>query len=1046
MKHFFDTIVRYVLRNRKVILTVSMIVFLYGAYVTVTSPVDILPDLNRPTVTIFTEAQGLATEEVEVLVTRPIESVMNGATGVQRVRSISSSGLSLIFVEFDWGQNIFTARQMVAEQLQAVSLPEGVFSRLGPISSIMGEIQLVGIRSMSGKLSSMDLRNITDWTIRPKLLSIPGVAQVTVIGGQIQEYQIRIDPVKLANLRLTIEDVEQKLTSLVDNLSGGLITDDESEYPVRIIGRTKDIGVLGNAVITESEGTPILLNDIAIIDIGPQIAPRGDASINGTPGIIVSITKRPNANTLELTATLRETIIALSASLDPDIELVPDLFVQEKFIRTGIDNVLSSTRDAAIMVIIILLVFLGNLRALSITLLALPLSFIIAILILRLFDISINVMTLGGLAVAVGELTDDAVIGVENASRWLRENYHRSPEKRLSVFEIILRASSEVRGSVIFATVLVVIVFLPLFALSNIEGRLLAPLGFSYIIALLASAIVAVTVSVILSFYLLPGSKLVKHGLETGCVKWLKSVAEPIIRWSIKHPYNGIILAGISILLTGILMLQAGKEFLPAFNEGTLTIGITLRPGSSLAKSNELGSRIEKVILEVPGVTTTARRTGRAEEDEHANGVNISELEVDIDIEKRPKDMIIADIRKAIATIDTQEANISIGQPISHRIEHILSGVRAPLVVKVFGTDQQELEHIAETIRALLSEIPGTLNPLVEKEVSVPQITITPLRQRVAQYGLSFGELTDMLETLLAGKEIGRIIDGNASYRLTIRLQENDIASVDRLRALLIHTPKGTTITLAEIADIRLAEGQNSISHDNGQRRLVVSSGILGGDSVGIIETLKGRVAREITLPQGYFIEYEGSYKSQQDSSRRLMFFGILALIGVVTVLYWKFRSVSFVAQILVNVPVTYLGAMIGVFITGNIISLASLVGLISILGLAARNGILLIEHWLHMAVEEGMPFGEDLIVRGSLNRIVPMLMTSLTSILALIPLLTAADEPGKELLYPLAVTMFGGLIASTMVEILVRPGLFKLFGEKPILKAVALAHVNKSS
>jgi HME family heavy-metal exporter len=1033
----FDFIVGQVLKNRMFVLLGSAALMMYGIYVTVNLPVDILPDLNRPTVTIFTEAEGFAAEEVELLVSTPIESVMNGAPGVQRVRSISASALSLVFVEFEWGQDIYIARQIVSEKIQAASLPEGVETQLGPISSIMGEIQLIGISSKNGETNPRQLRNIAEWTIRPKLLTVSGVASVTLIGGEIQEYQIKIDPVKLSNYRLTISEVEEKIQAIVENKSGGYISTDTVEYPVRIIGRTSDIELLANTVVAQHENTFVLLKDVARIEIGSQAVPRGDASVNNKPSVIASITKQPGINTLELTEKIEAALASLKPSLGEDIEIHSDLFKQEKFIRNGIDNVIGATRDGAILVILILILFLGNLRALTITLVALPFSFITAIVILQAFGIGINVMTLGGLAVAIGELTDDAVVGVENTIRWLKDHQRENHLKHLSVLEVILKASSQVRGSIVFSTLLVIIVFTPLFALGNIEGRLLAPLGLSYIIALIASTIVAMTISVVMCYYLLPNSKMITEGLETRFVKWIKRKAEPIIRWNIRNAKIGLIIAAVSFVLTSILVLQAGKEFLPPFNEGTLTIGVASPPGSSLEHSNQLGQRIEAALLQIPGVKSTARRTGRAEEDEHANGVEVSELEVDIDLSERKKDDIIGDVKASLSQIDLRGANVTIGQPISHRIEHILSGVRAPLVIKLFGSDLDELRTYADKIRDILEEIPGTLNPVVDQEVKVPQVTITPDRERAAQYGFTFGELTDAIETILAGEEIGRILDGNKSYKLILRLDEGRLQDVSQLKHLPLYTPQGISIPLSAVADIREIEGRNSISHDNGQRRLVISSGILDGDSVTIIETLKERIQKEITLPQGYFLSYEGSYQSQQESTRSLLFFTILAFIGILLVLYYKFRSVSFVLQILANIPVTYLGAMIGVLLTGNVISLASLVGLISILGLAARNGILLIEYWVYQATEEGIPFGEELIVRGSLNRLVPMLMTALTSILALIPLLLSPDQPGKELLYPLAVTTFGGLIVSTLVEIIIRPGMFKMFGEKPLLKAV---------
>lgn len=1032
--HFFNQFVSWVLKNRIMVLLLSILLFLYGAYVTINSPVDILPDLNRPTVTIFSEAGGFATEEVETQVSRPIENIMNGATGVERTRSISAAGLSLVFVEFSWDQDIYIARQIVSEKLQSTSLPEGVESKLGPISSVMGEIQLAGLSSKSGRTSPRELRNLADWTIKQKLQTVTGVASVTVLGGEIEEYQVKVDPAKLANVQMTINELDTVLAGISENKSGGFLTSDTLEYPIRIIGRTTDIKTLGETVIAQHEGTPVFLKDVATVEIGSQLAPRGDSAINGEPGVLLSITKQPGANTLELTKRIDATLEEMQESLGDDIELHADLFKQEKFISTGIENLIEITRDAAILVAVILILFLGHWRAVGITLFALPFSFVVTILILRWFGIDINVMTLGGLAVAVGELTDDAVVDVENTIRWFREQKKKAAP--LSIFQTVLRASSEVRGSIVFSTVLIVLVFLPLLALGGIEGRLLAPLAISYIMALIASTIVAMTVTAVMCYYLIPNSKLVEREHETWTARFFQKLAKPIIIWNIRRPMVGVSIACIATILTGILIAQAGKEFLPPFNEGSLTIGVTLPPGSSLEKSQEISANVEKAILSSEGVLSVARRTGRAEEDEHANSINVSEFEVDIEI-KRGKNSIIQDIKANLAKTDLGNANVSIGQPISHRIEHILSGVRAPLVIKLFGPDLDALERYGNQIRELLASIPGTLNPVVEQEVNVPQIVITPQRARIAQYGFTFDEFTEILEVALGGKEIGKILDNNKTFKFLLRLDEQSTRDPERIGQLLLKTPLGTSVPLSEVADVRIAEGRNSISHDNGQRRLVISSGILNGDSVTIIETLKKKVSETLQLPQGYFVSYEGTYKSQQESSQTLLIFAVLSFLGIIGALYYKFRSFSFVFQVLVNVPVTYLGAMVAIALTGNVISLASLVGLISLLGLAARNGILLIEHWLYKATEEGVPFSEDLIVAGSLNRLTPMLITSLSAMLALLPLLFSPDKPGLEMLYPISVTIFGGIFASTLVEIIIRPGMFKLLGKKPLGKAV---------
>ncbi len=1036
--NLFDRFIRLVLTHRVAVLVGATLFLIYGSYITVTSPVDILPDLNRPTVTIFSEAEGFATEEVETLVSMPIESVMNGAPDVERVRSISTPGLSLVFVEFGWGKDIYVARQIISEKLQSAKLPPGVESQLGPISSIMGETQLVGVTSKTGETSARDLRTLADWTIRPKLLTISGVAQVTVLGGEIQEYQVLVDPVKLANAQMTIAELEEKLASISENKSGGFVATDTTEYPIRILGSSADVELLGNTVIAEHEGTLVYLRDIAKVLKGAQVNPRGDASVNGKPGIILSITKQPGVNTVDLTKRVDAALASLQVGLGKDVEIHPDLFKQEKFIENGIDNVVEATRDAALFVILVLIFFLGfkNWRAILITLLALPFSFVSAIVILRWLGIDINVMTLGGLAVAVGELVDDAVVSVENTIRWFKENHSRN--KPLSAYEVVVRASSEVRGSIIFSTVLVVLVFFPLLSLSNIEGRLLAPLAIAYIVALLSSTLVAMTITVILSFYLLPRAKHLWEQKETWIIRLLKRFVEPIIRWNIRRPHVGVTIILLSMVVTTLMFLRAGKEFLPPFNEGSLTIGLSLPPEASLAKSIEIGSSAEQALLRIDGVKSVARRTGRAEEDEHANGVNVSDLEVDIDLAVRKKDDIIADINKSFASLNLQGANVSIGQPISHRIEHLLSGVRAPLVLKIFGPDLDELQTYAHKIRDILAQIPGTLNPVVEQGVAVPQVVIVPHRDRAAQHGFVFGDLTDILAVQLSGEKIGQIFEGSRSFPLIIRSDERSLRSPEDIGRLLLHTPRNTVVPLSAIADISIKSGRSSISHDNGLRRVVISSGILDGDSVTIINTLKERIGKEIELPQGYFLSYEGTYQSQQESSRKLLFYSILAFIGILGALYFKFRSMAFVLQILIIVPVTYLGGMIAILFTGNIVNLASLVGLISLLGVSARNGILLIEHYMYQATEENLPFSEELIVQGSLNRITPMVMTSATTLLALIPIIMGAGRPGTEILYPLGITIFGGSLLSLIVEIMIRPGLFMLLSRTALLRAVA--------
>ncbi len=1029
METIFENIIKWVLQKRKFVLLTSLALFLFWVYQTITSSVDILPDLNRPTVTVFTEAEWFAAEEVELLVTTPIESVLNGASWVERVRSISSAGLSLIFVEFDWNEDIYLARQIVSEKLNTANTPEGTNSVLGPISSIMWEIQLIGLSSPNGSVSSWELRALADWSIRPKLLTLSGIAQVTVIWGQREEYQILLDPNKLANTWVALDEIIWKLEWIVENKSGNFLVTENGESPIRIIAQTNDLDTIKQTIIAQNNGVFTKLGDIAEVSKSAAINPRWDAGINGNPGVIMSIQKQPDQNTLELGERVKSTLDELQLTLWDDVTLHNDLFTQEKFIRNGINNISTAIRDASILVVIILILFLWNWRALVITLTALPLSFIMSILILRWFGIELNVMTLWGLAVAIWELTDDAVVDLENSIRWLKANAQKKdndPTKK-TLKEVILGASREVRGSVVYSTILVTLVFLPLLALGWIEWRLMAPLAIAYITALVSSTIVAMTIMVILRYYLLPHKSILKNTKPTFTVKWLHNLALPAIKWSLNFPKWWVMLAIWGIVLTSLLVVTSWKEFLPPFNEWTLTIWVSLPPGSSLSQSNTVWTTIEKALVWISDVTSVARRSGRAEEDEHANGVQISELEVDINADANKND-VIQEIKDVFGHIDVQGANVTIGQPISHRIEHILSWVRAPLVIKVFGNDLDTLRSLAEQIQSELAKIPGTLAPVVQQEVKVPELSIIPNRQKLSQFGMRVWEFTDTTETLLAGHDLGTILEGNRSYELTLRLPPESIQNKRDISYLPIANVDGKLVSLWEVAEVKETLGRNTISHDNGQRRMVVSSGILDGDSVTIIETLKKRIAENIQMPKWYFVSYEGTYKSQKESSRKLIIFSILAFIGIVVALFIKFRSMSLVLQVLANIPVTFLWGMIAIKLTGNVINLASMVWLISLLGLAARNGILLIEHWKYLIEKEGMPFNKQTIITGSLNRLTPMLMTSLTSMLALLPLIIWWESPGKEILYPLATVVFGWLLVSTLVEVFIRPGMFLMF------------------
>jgi len=1033
-------LIAFSLRNRLFVLVASALLLVYGGYVILKLPVDVFPDLNRPTVTILTEAPGLAPEEVETLVNLPMETSLNGAPGVKRVRSNAGIGLSILFVEFDWGMDIYRARQLVQERLQlaAEKLPRGVTPTMGPISSIMGEIMLIGMKSETGATAPMDVRSLADWTVRQRLLTIPGVSQVIPIGGGVKQYQVLPIPEKLAAFGVSLDEIATATAKAQNNSSGGFLESASKESLVRNIGRTTSLADIANSVVAIRQGIPVRLRDVAEVKFGKQVM-RGDAGVNGQAAVILSVQKQPGVDTVTLTRKVETALEELGKTLPADVKFF-ELFKQANFIEAAIKNVEEAIRDGAIMVVIVLFLFLLNFRTTAITLTAIPLSFVVTGLYFKFADITINTMTLGGLAVAIGMVVDDAIVDVENVYRRLRENRHAaSPRPYLRV---IADASSEVRNSILYATLVIILVFIPLFALGGIEGRLFAPIGVATIVAMIASFIVSLTVIPALSSYLLPTMKSMGDEKDGWLVRGLKGFdSRLILKPSLRHPWVVIILALVLVAGSFALYPRMGKLFLPDFNEGTSTINILSAPGTSLAESNRIGTIAEKLLLSVPEVLSTGRRTGRAELDEHAEGVHYTEIDVDFKKSARSRRVILDDIRQRLGQIPGIVMNV--GQPISHRLDHLLSGVRAQIAVKIFGPDLDQLRLYAAETEAAMKGIPGLVDLQTEKQVLIDQLKITVNREKAAIYGLGAGELNDQLEIALNGRGVAQVLEGQRTYDLVVRLNESARANPTVIRDILIDTPVGGKVPLSLIADVRESKGPNIINREDVQRRIVVSANVSGRDLGSVVAEIQKTLGEKVHLSGNYFVSFEGQFQSQQEATRIISILALFTFAMVFLLLYTHFRSGMIVAQILLNIPLAFIGALVLTYFMVGQVSIATLVGLITLAGIASRNTIMMISHYLHLLEHEGENFDEHMIVRGSLERLVPVTMTALTAGLALIPLVLAADQPGKEILYPVAVVILGGLISSTFLDMSVTPAIFYKFGRKASEKYLARAKVD---
>jgi Cu/Ag efflux pump CusA len=1051
-----NKLIQFSLRNRLFVIAFAALIMVYGIITLINLPVDVLPDLNRPRVTIFLEANGMAPEEIEAQVNLPVETSLNGAPGVEVVRSVATPGLGMVFVEFDWNTDVYRARQLTAEKLQSIQLPNGIAPQLGPISSIMGQIMMVGVTGDT--TSPAELRTISDFTIRRRLMSIKGVSQVIPIGGERLQYQVLVSSEKLRQFNISIDEVDKALQLTNQNTTGGFFDNRGSEVLIRNIARANTLDDLANTVVANKDNAPVLLKQVADVKFGGAVK-RGDGSLNGKPAVILNIEKQPGANTVGLTDEILKAIAELQTSLPKDVKIQTNVFNQKDFIVNSLTNVEVALRDGFILVVIILFLFLLNFRTTIITLTAIPLSLVITAIIFKMFGISINTLTLGGLAIAIGELVDDAIVDVENVFRRLKENWASPHPKPL--LKVIYEASSEVRNSIVYATIIVVLVFLPLFYLQGIEGKIFAPLGIAYITSIIASLLVSLTVTPALCSYLLGKEKslqpvnllfwkkkkiisqqsgaILQPGMEThdsALVRWLKKQDIKILHKSLQHP-KIIIAAAIALIIAAAAIVPFfGTEFLPPFNEGSFTINVVTPAGTSLEESNKIGTVAEQQILKIPDVLLTSRRTGRAELDEHAEPPNYTEIDVALKKDHRSMNAVLADIRANLEIL--KGSNINIGQPISHRLDHLLSGVRAQVAVKIFGNDLAELRTAAAAMKDILNTVPGVVDLQVEKQVLVPQLQIKIDRNALQRYGLQAGKVAEDLEVFYNGKVSSQVLDGQKTFDILLRSSDADRSNIDNIRTTQIALPNGSLIPLSQIATIEMENGVNSVSHENTQRRIVVSANVQGRDLGNTVKEMQQKVNEQLKLPQGYYLQWGGQFESQQSASKLIAMLSIFSLLGIFLVLYSHFKSSRIVFQIMLNIPLALIGSVIAVMLTGGVFSIATMVGFITLTGIASRNGIMMISHYIHLVQHEGETFSDSMIIRGSLERLVPVLMTALVAALALIPLTMDATAPGKEILYPVATVILGGLISSTLLDMVVTPVVFKQFGEKALKKYLA--------
>ncbi len=1022
-----NNLIAWSLRNRIVVLVASAILLAAGSWTAARMPVDVFPDLTAPTVTVLTEAHGMAPEEVEALVSFPIETAVNGATGVRRVRSSTAQGISVVWVEFEWGTDIFRARQIVSEKLQTVAtgLPAGISAPvLAPVSSIMGEIMIIGL---TGTQSAQELRTVADWTLRRRLLAVPGVAQVIPIGGEVKQYQVLADPARMLATGVTLEEVLRAAAGSNENASGGIYMDRGQEYVIRGIGRVQRAEDIARTVVAVRGGVPILLSQVADVVVGA--APKyGEGSVNAEPGVVLAVQKQPGANTLELTQRIEAELADVQRTLPEGMTIRSELFRQASFITVAIHNVLEALRDGAILVVVILFLFLWNFRATAISLLAIPLSLVVAIFAMKLLGITINTMTLGGMAIAIGALVDDAIIVVENVFRRLKEDHHLPEEERRPALRVVYQASWEILASIVNATLIIIVVFLPLFFLAGVEGRLLRPLGFAYVVAILASLLVAVTVTPVLCAYLLPNAKAVREERESRLVRWLKRHYGRTLDWVLARPKR--VLAGAVAALLAVMACVPflGSSFLPEFNEGALTVSVVTVPGTSLAESDAIGRRVEQILLANPGVENTDRRQGRAELDEHAQGVNAAEIDVTLK-DDTEKERLFEELRREFSGIPG--TNVTIGQPIGHRIDHMLSGTRANIAVKIFGPDLYELRQVGARVRDAMQAVPGVADLQLEQQMDVPQLQIRADRGAMARYGMTVGQLAEAIDVAFNGEAVSQVLEQGRSYDLVVRFPPEVRANAEAIAGVMFDTPTGQKVPLSQLATIEVSRGPNSISRENVQRKIVVQANVAGRDLGSTVADIQRVVADGVTLPPGYHIVYGGQFESQGEATRVLGALSLLSIAAIFLILFAEFRSTRTAALVMANLPLALIGGVVAVLLTGRVVSIASLVGFVTLFGIATRNGILLVAHYRQL-LGEGVPFREAM-VRGSLERLSPILMTALTAGLALIPLALGGGEPGNELQTPMAIVILGGLLSATALNMVVLPALYWLYGDRTV-------------
>lgn len=1028
-----NKIIRFSLQNRLLILVAAVLLVVGGIYTTTRTEVDVFPDLNAPTVVVMTEANGMAAEEVEQLVTFPIETAVNGATHVRRVRSSSTTGFSVVWVEFDWDTDIYLARQIVSEKLAAVNatLPDNVGQpTLGPQSSILGEVLIVGLTADSTSMT--DLRTLADWTVRPRLLSTGGVSQVSVLGGDVKEYQILLHPGRMSHYGVTLGEVLAATNQMNRNTNGGVIYEYGNEYIVRGVVSTDDVREMANTVVKTVNGDAVTLGDVADVKTGPQVPKLGTASEKGKPAVLLTVTKQPGTGTIDLTERLESVLKDLKKNMPADVHVSTDIFRQSRFIESSINNVKQSLYEGAIFVVLVLFLFLANVRTTVISLVTLPVSLLMSLMVLHYFNMSVNTMSLGGLAIAIGSLVDDAIVDVENVWKHLRENRALPDDQRLPVLKVVFNASREVRMPILNSTVIIIVSFIPLFYLSGMEGRMLIPLGVAFIVALLASTIVALTLTPVLCSYLLGGSA--KGGIpkEAFVTVWLKKHYERWLTWALGHKRPVVVSTVVLFLVALGLFFTLGHSFLPKFNEGSLTINISSLPGISLEESNRIGERAEKILMSIPEIKTVARKTGRAELDEHALGVNVSEIEAPFELKDRSHEEMLNDVRKKLSVITG--ANIEIGQPISHRIDAMLSGTQASIAIKLFGDDLNKMFEIGNQIKDAISTVDGIADLNVEQQIERPELEIKPKRDMLKLYGISIADFNTFVRVNIAGETVSQVYDKGSSFDLVVRAAEHDRCDMERIRDLMIDTPDGRKVPLANVAEVKSAMGPNTINRENVNRKIVISANASGRDLRSVVNDIQKRINTEITLPEGYHVEYGGQFESEQSASRVLLLASLLSIVVIFLLLYMQFRNALESGVILLNLPLALIGGVFALVFTTGEVSIPAIIGFISLFGIATRNGMLLINRYNTLREEEHLPLREC-IMRGSLDRLNPILMTALCSALALIPLALRGSLPGNEIQSPMAKVILGGLLTSTFLNAFIIPIVYEWMNRKNIIK-----------